>query len=235
VSVPGDTIFFKSLNIKNKVKQLSLIVAMESERQAVMQLLGGKECGPVGNCYVRLHQSGIGKVNAAIATLNIIRREHPDYVLSTGVAGGIDNKLQVMDVVAGSETCYHDVWCGPGNDKGQVQGLPTRYQGDASLLADAKRLDLRCGLICTGDQFITDRSSLNKIKDDFPDGLAVDMESAAIAQTCYLNEVPFMSLRIVSDTPGNTPDHMAQYKDFWATLSQKSFLTLRNFLEQIEA
>ncbi len=59
------------------------------------------------------------------------------------------------------------------------------------------------------------------------------MESAAIAQVCYLKEVPFMSLRIVSDTPGATPDHFAQYMDFWKELSERSFGNLKAILERM--
>lgn len=213
--------------------RLSLVVAMDSEYHAVMELLGGNVHGRVGRCEVSLHRSGIGKVNAALTTQQIVWQEHPDGVLSTGVAGGIDESLRVMDVVAGSATCYHDVWCGPDNERGQVQGLPARFPGDAHMLAVASAAGLRCGLICTGDQFVTDHAALQTIKKAFPKGLAVDMESAAIAQTCFLLQLPFMSLRIVSDTPGNTPDHAAQYKDFWTSLSHKSFLVLKTFLEQL--
>ncbi len=213
--------------------RLSVIVAMDKELHAAEQLLSGDRCGMVGNCKVSLHKSGIGKVNAALSAYRIIDQEHPDCLLSTGVCGGIDSSLQVTDVLAGSATCYHDVWCGEGNEKGQVQGLPTRFFGDARLLQVAESMGLRKGLICTGDQFITDRKAMDKIKADFPEGMGVDMESAAIAQTCYLMQVPFMALRIVSDTPGNTPDHMAQYEDFWATMSEKSFLMLKEFLERL--
>lgn len=211
--------------------KLALIVAMENERQAVMQLLGGREHGKVGRNEVSLYKSGIGKVNAALGADDIIRREHPDAILSTGVAGGIDESLQVMDVVAGSETCYHDVWCGEGNEPGQVQGLPARYAADAQLLKAAEKMTLHRGLICTGDQFVTSRKELDRIKAAFPKGLAVDMESAAIAQTCYLRKMPFMTLRIISDTPGNTDDHLQQYANFWKEMSDKSFRTLQCFLE----
>ncbi len=213
--------------------RLSVIVAMDSELRAAEQLLGGSSRGLLGGCEVSLHKSGIGKVNAALTACRIIGQEQPDAVLSTGVCGGIDSCLQVTDVLVGSATCYHDVWCGEGNAKGQVQGLPARYVGDTRLLQVATAMGLRTGLICTGDQFITDRVALDAIKADFPDGMGVDMESAAIAQTCYLMQVPFMALRIVSDTPGNTPDHTAQYKDFWATMSEKSFRVLKEFLERL--
>ena len=89
------------------------------------------------------------------------------------------------------------------------------------------------GLICTGDQFISDLATLQGIKRNFPDGKAVDMESAAIAQVCYAKQVPFMSLRIVSDTPGMEPDNTTQYLDFFAEAPKKTFAVLRQLIEMI--
>ena len=95
-----------------------------------------------------------------------------------------------MDVVASRQIVYHDVWCGEGNAYGQIQGLPTFFDGNETLYDCALSLDtetaIHGGLICSGDKFITDRSELETIKGNFPEGLAVDMESAAIAQVCYL-------------------------------------------------
>lgn len=70
-------------------------------------------------------QCGIGKVNAAAGAVELIRNFEPDCIISTGVAGGIDSCLKVMDVVASRQIVYHDVWCGEGNAYGQIQGLPT--------------------------------------------------------------------------------------------------------------
>ncbi len=67
---------------------------------------------------------GIGKVNAAAGTVELIRTFQPDGVISTGVAGGIDSCLKIMDVVVSRQVVYHDVWCGEGNMYGQIQGLP---------------------------------------------------------------------------------------------------------------
>lgn len=209
-----------------------MIVALEKERRQMETLLCGTR-GVVKKNEVLVSESGIGKVNAALITAELIRKEMPDVIINTGVAGGIDADLHAMDVVAGYETCYHDVWCGDGNEKGQIQGLPARFSGDAHLLSVAHNIGLCCGLICTGDQFITNRELLNKIKADFPEGLAVDMESAAIAQTCYLLHVPFLSLRIISDTPGNTEDHTKQYNDFWKQMGDTSFRIIKTFLEAL--
>ena len=183
-----------------------------------------------------LMESGIGKVNAAVGAVELIRHCHPDALVNTGVAGGIDCSLDVMDVVVGTRVAYHDVDCGPESEHGQVQGLPLYYEADAGLLKAA--LDLHAesrvmgGLICSGDQFITDRAQLDAIKQRYPDGMAVDMESGALAQVCYLYGVPFLSFRIISDTPG-ADHHFDQYQNFWGTMADRSFGVTKALLESI--
>ena len=88
---------------------------------------------------------------------------------------------------------------------------------------------IHAGLICTGDQFVTDHATLSRIKQQFPDGLAVDMESAAIAQVCYLQGIPFVSFRVISDTPG-ADGHQQQYENFWQEMADRSFGVTRDFL-----
>ena len=152
------------------------------------------------------------------------------------LAGGIDAQLDVMDVVIGREVCYHDVYCGDDCDPGQVQGLPKFFEGDKRLVSIASSLeaDVRIvpGLICTGDQFITNRDELDVIKGKHPQGLAVDMESGAIAHVCHLWNVPFLSFRIISDTPG-VEEHFDQYLNFWDTMADKSFAVTKEFLSKI--
>ena len=86
---------------------------------------------------------------------------------------------------------------------------------------------------CTGDQFISRYDDLKKIIDNFPQGLAVDMESNAIAQVCYMYDTPFVSLRIVSDTPGIN-DHEQSYLNFWEEAPKTSFNAVRQRLENIK-
>lgn len=218
--------------------KIGIIIAMDIEFQRMVEILGGDVRGRVGENEVVLCHSGIGKVNAALGTMEFILKEHPDCILSTGLAGGLDADLRVRDIILASETCYHDVWCGEGNELGQVQGLPARYAANETLLQTGMRLKemeqyssrLKKGLLCTGDQFITNREKQRGIKDLFPAALAVDMESAAIAQTCYKANVPFLSIRIISDTPGFTDDHQQQWQDFLAGLCHSSFQFIRLFL-----
>ena len=227
---------------------IGILTAMQSEHDLLAALIENKTTtiinefsylhGTMGNHQIILMQCGIGKVNATIGTTELIRNYAPQCIISTGVAGGIDECLGVMDVVVSKQTVYHDVWCGMGCEHGQIQGFPTFFDGDEKLVNAAASLNgkqptkIHCGLICTGDQFITSREELNTIKKNFPDGLAVDMESCAIAHTCYIYNVPFVSFRIISDTPG-VKEHIQQYEDFWGEMASRSFQVTKHFLEAI--
>lgn len=232
---------------------IGVISAMQSEHAQLAARLQEKEevkagrmtfvKGRVGDNEVVLAQSGIGKVNAALGAAALIAYFCPEVVVSTGVAGGIDEVLDVTDVVVSTRLAYHDVWCGDGNAYGQIQGLPLYFESPQALVQQALALNgtgllqsrVHGGLICTGDQFISDREALQSIKGHFPEALAVDMESAAIAQTCHLSGVPFVSFRIISDTPGAHEENFAQYLDFWKTMADRSFHTTWAFLEAIQA
>ena len=229
--------------------KIGIITAMSMEHEQVVRLLNEKKeytggpfsftVGEAGGNTLILMQCGIGKVNAAAGAVELISRFQPDCIVSTGVAGGIDSCLKVMDVVASSHIVYHDVWCGEGNEYGQVQGLPTFFTGNETLLQCANSLTpategmtIHNGLICSGDKFITDRAELDYIKGRFPEGLAVDMESGAIAQVCHLYQVPFISFRIISDTPG-ADEHWQQYTNFWETVAERSFGITHQFLHAL--
>lgn len=228
--------------------KIGIIAAMSSEYKQVAQLLEDKKEytegiyeyteGRIKNNTIVLTKCGIGKVNAAAGAVELIHTFAPDCIISTGVAGGIDKCLKVMDVVASQQIVYHDVWCGEGNAYGQIQGLPTFFKGNPTLFECAISLDtdtsIHGGLICSGDKFITDREELNAIKSQFPEGLAVDMESGAIAQVCYIYKVPFISFRIISDTPG-AENHWEQYTNFWGEMADRSFGVTKAFLESLPA
>ena len=230
--------------------KIGVLTAMTSEFEQLAGLLNGaEECvsngfkylaGTLGDNEIVLRQCGIGKVNAALGTAELVRSFSPDAIVSTGVAGGIDECLGVMDVVVSSSIVYHDVWCGMGCEYGQVQGMPTVFPAAGNLWNKAVALNdcpenntrIHAGLICTGDQFITNREELDKIKSNFPAGLAVDMESAAIAQTCHIYNVPFVSFRIISDTPG-VDKHIEQYENFWGEMADRSFGVTKRFLSSL--
>lgn len=219
-------------------KKIIIIVAMQQEYELMRHILqntseqNGTMQGTVGNHNVMLLQCGIGKVDAAVRTTESIASFRPDAIINSGVAGGLGKGINVGHVVIGTEYVYHDVWCGSGV-WGQVQGFPERFVADKHLLAAAKAIQtehVHFGLICTGDQFICNVAMIESIRAHFAEGLAVDMESCAIAQVCHMHQIPFLSLRVISDTPGMEHDNTAQYNDFWKVAPKTTFEILRQIL-----
>ncbi len=220
--------------------KIGIIVAMDKELQQLQHLFS--------DGHVIVQKCGIGKVNAALGAQRMINEYHPDVIISSGCAGGNGDDIQVKDVIVGAEVCYHDVYCGTAIDNstqyGQIQGLPPRYQADPALLQKAlllrkieggeqrTELTLHAGLIVTGDWFVDTKEKMRDIISHFPDAKAVDMESCAIAQTCHINHVPFISFRVISDIPLRDTD-ASQYHNFWETVAENSFQVTRTFIESL--
>ena len=213
--------------------KIGIIVAMDKELQQLRHLFDSE--------HVRVEKCGIGKVNAALGAQRMINEFQPDCIISSGCAGGNGDDINLQDVVVSTELTYHDVYCGTAVDNdtrfGQVQGLPARYKADKMLLDKAlgmksDKLGIHPGLIVTGDWFVDNPDKMQEIIEIFPEAKAVDMESCAIAQTCYLNQVPFISFRVISDIPLRDTD-AAMYHDFWNTLAEHSFQITKNFVESI--
>ena len=215
--------------------KIGIIVAMDKELRQLKQVFAGSE--------VLVEKCGIGKVNAALGAQRMINEFHPDCIISSGCAGGNGDDINIQDIIVSSELCYHDVYCGKAIDDttvyGQVQGLPVRFQADPELLDKAmqlsvtnSQLSIHKGLIVTGDWFVDTKDKMREIIAHFPEAKAVDMESCAIAQTCYINKVPFISFRVISDIPLRDTD-ASQYHNFWDTVAENSFQTTRAFVESL--
>ncbi len=208
--------------------KIGIIVAMDKELHQLQQLFND------GNVLVQ--KCGIGKVNAALGAQRMINEFHPDCIISSGCAGGNGDDINVQDVVVSSELCYHDVYCGRAIDDstvyGQVQGMPARFKPDADMLQKAIKTGVKPGLIVTGDWFVDSKEKMREIINHFPEAKAVDMESCAIAQTCYINKVPFISFRVISDIPLRDTN-ASQYHNFWDTIAEHSFQITKTFVESL--
>jgi len=215
-------------------KELELLLPLLHDAQ-VRDADGMKlHCGTMGSHQVAVMQCGIGKVNAAMGALTLINVFHPDRVINSGVAGGADTSVHVLDVVAGEQVAYHDVWCGPESTQGQIQGLPLYFEGDELLLSALPASEtVHRGLICSGDQFVDTVEQVQRIKEAFPAALALDMESAAIAHVCQVRGVPFLSLRVISDSPGASHDNTRQYLDFWSDAPRETFELLKQMIAHL--
>ena len=227
------------------IMKIGIIVAMGKELKLLLPLIENHSVitlndiafhtGKIGGHNVTAMQCGIGKVNAAIGALTMIENFHPDLVINTGVAGGAGGGAGILDVVVGDRVAYHDVWCGPGTEWGDAAGCPRYFTSVPEISAlpclnDNPRI--KHGLICSGDIFVSKVEEVERIKSVHPDVMAVDMESASIAHVCYLKNVMFFCVRVISDTPGGE-DNIAQYETFWDDAPKHTFEALKMVVTSI--
>lgn len=159
------------------------------------------------NKEVVIVQSGIGKVNAAIAAVCLLQDFQCEALINTGSAGGIGKGLSIGDVVFSTELSYFDADARVfGYQLGQIPQMPLFYKASLELREAAVEaahkvgLTTKEGLIVTGDSFVSGGSVMEDIHTHFPDALVVEMEGAAVAQTSWRFDVPFLIVRAVSDT-----------------------------------
>jgi adenosylhomocysteine nucleosidase len=190
-------------------------------------LLEGKE--------VVLLRCGISKVNAAVGCALMIARYSPALVINTGSAGGVDPTLTFGDAIISDGLVQHDVDVTAfGYSPGQVPGMPPVFPvgDDLITLAETAVDELKAegrlprdfnhvrGLIGTGDVFMHNDELIQSIKKLFPSIRAVEMEGAAIAQTCYLFSIPSLIIRAVSDIAGK--ESPVKFDEFLPVASKHS-------------
>lgn len=224
--------------------RILILAAMDKELNLLINLLDDikeKEIqgikaysGKLGTKDILIAKCGIGKVNSALNSLKLIEEFRPELLINSGVAGGAG--LPIGTVLIADSVAYHDVWCGPGTNYGQADGMPLYMKPEEEILKIADSLhkdsNLCLGLICSGDKFISTPQEISFIRSKFPEVKAVDMESASIAQTCIMTSTPFAIIRVVSDTPGEG-ENISQYKDFWNNAPEKTFDVLKQILGRI--
>ena len=153
-------------------------------------------------------RSGIGKVNAAVCTQILADRFAVGAVINTGVAGSLDARIDIGDFVLSTDVMHHDVDAvlfgyAPGEvpQLGQVSFEADRTLADAAEAACRKVMPEHSvwrGRVVSGDQFIVSREKKNQISETFG-GMCTEMEGAAIAQAAWLNGLPFLIVRAISD------------------------------------
>ncbi len=198
--------------------KIGIIGAMEVEVETLKKTMDVKRTvkkasmeffeGTIGNTEVVVVRSGIAKVNAGVCVQILVDVFEVTHVINTGAAGSLDARINIGDIVLSIDACYHDVDVTIfGYKKGEVPQLGVAsFEADASLREKAKAaikvaapdLGIFEGRVCSGDQFISSQEVKDRIKEDF-DGMCTEMEGAGIAQACYLNNVPFLIIRAISD------------------------------------
>jgi adenosylhomocysteine nucleosidase len=200
--------------------KIAVIGAMDEEVNIIKDQLENQHSTVIAGCEfttgfisgteVILLKSGIGKVNAAVATTLLNQLYEPDYVINTGSAGGFHTNLNVGDVVISTEIRHHDVDVTVFDyEYGQVPQMPAFFEPNAKLVEIAAKcaeqatdVQVVKGLIASGDSFMSDPARVEDVRSKFPDLYAAEMEAAAIAQVCYQFDVPFVVIRSLSDIAG---------------------------------
>lgn len=197
--------------------------------------------GQINGQDVVLVQSGIGKVAATIATTLVIEKFNPSYVINTGSAGGFDSELKVGDIAIADEVVHHDVDVTAFNyEFGQVPGMPARFTADNRLIEVIKScigeldgITSKVGLVATGDSFMCDPARIDATRQQFPAMLAVEMEGAAIAQTCHQLNTPFAVIRSLSDIAGK--ESPMSFDAYLEVASKNSSALVINVLTKLAA
>ncbi len=196
---------------------IGIIGAMQPEVEAIIAALSDCESetvsgitfhtGVIEGKRVAVARCGIGKVFAALCAEIMILKYSPELIVNTGVGGALASGLTTGDIVIAHSLCQHDMDTSAiGDPKGLVSGINVIYfESDSRaceiLLGAAKDLGLnaRLGRIASGDKFIASKEDKLRIVADFSAD-ACEMEGCAVAQTAYVNGIPFAVVRAISDS-----------------------------------
>ena len=197
---------------------IGIIGAMEEEVAALKEKMEIKEVlkkasmefykGTLQGKEVVVVRSGIGKVNAGLCTQILADVFDAQMVINTGIAGSLDARIDIGDIVISTEALQHDMDATQfGYPLGQIPRMETlAFPADEKMISLAKaacekvnpEIKVFTGRVVTGDQFVASKEVKDRIKTNF-DGLCTEMEGAAIAQAAWLNEIPFVIIRAISD------------------------------------
>ncbi len=202
------------------MKYIGIVVAMDEEMQEILKLMESTETkqvydlkfiiGKIKNKNCVIVKSGVGKVNAARTTQILIDNFELEFVINTGVAGAINHLLNIGDVVIAKHVVQHDFDITAfGHSKGYITGVGEKIICNRELVEEFEKMlknieeriyNIKIGIVASGDIFCTQIDMKNKINAKF-NADVVDMECASVGQVCYLDNIPFISVRCISDIP----------------------------------
>ena len=228
--------------------KVGIIGAMEEEVTLLRDKIENRQTQNIAGCEiytgtlngteVALLKSGIGKVAAAMGATLLLERCKPDVIINTGSAGGLAPTLKVGDIVVSDEARYHDADVTAfGYELGQLPGCPAGLKADDQLVAAAEaciaQLNLNAvrGLIVSGDAFINGSENLAKIRHNFPQAIAVEMEATAIAHVCHNMGVPFVVVRAISDV-ADQESHLS-FDEFLVVAAKQSSLMVETLVQNL--
>lgn len=217
-------------NLKEAMSEVTV------ENRAGMEFCQGRLKG--GDVVVV--RSGIGKVNAAICSQILVDRYHVTAIINTGIAGSLRNEINIGDIVLSKDTLQHDMDAtGFGYPLGVIPQMDNSvFEGDAHMIQVAEEccarvipeIGVHVGRVVSGDQFVSDIVKKAWLTETFQ-GYCTEMEGAAIAQTAYLNHIPFLIIRAISDKADDSAE--MQYEVFEAKAIEHSVKLVMALVEKL--
>ncbi len=197
--------------------------------------------GTLNSREVVVVRSGIGKVNAAVCSQILADRFHVKVIINTGIAGSLRNEINIGDIVLSEDTLQHDMDAtGFGYALGQIPQMENSiFKGDSRIIEAAKEcckkvvpdIGVHVGRIVSGDQFVSDKEKKSWLIKTF-EGYCTEMEGAAIAQTAYLNKIPFLIIRAISDKADDSAK--MNYEEFEAKAIEHSVQLVKELVQKLD-
>ena len=221
-----------------EVEQLkeAMVVDNKKEKAGMVFFSGSLE-----GRQVTIVRSGIGKVNAAVCAQILVDDFSVSYIVNTGIAGSLKAEIDIADVVISEDVLHHDVDAtGFGYPKGQIPRMETlAFTAEKKLIEAAQKacaeavpdIGVHVGRVVSGDQFISDKGRKAEIVEHFK-GYCTEMEGAAIAQVAYLNKVPFVVIRTISDKADDSAS--VDYPTFEKKAIANSVKIIKTFVRETE-
>ncbi|MCI5774361.1 MAG: 5'-methylthioadenosine/adenosylhomocysteine nucleosidase [Erysipelotrichaceae bacterium] len=224
---------------------IAIIGAMEEEVKAILELT--TECkqkiihgidfyeAKLAQRDVVIMRSGVAKCAATLSTTILFEHYDIEGVINIGTAGGLDDTMQVLDVVVSTHVCNYDLDV-PGWDK-DIHNPKVSFKANEAYVKKALEIigedeHVHVGLVATGDTFVHEPWQIKRIKDAYPAALCAEMEGSAIGQVCQHYQKPFVIIRSLSDvcTQGNS---VISFEEYLAKASVRSAMWTQQFVASI--
>ena len=230
------------------MKTFGIIAAMQEEMQEIEKIMQYKENiklynlniikGKINEYNIVLVEAGVGTVNAGRVTQILIDNFKIDAIINVGSAGSATDELNIGDIVIGKKLVQHDFDITAfGHQKGYISNVGQFIESDDKLVLKMKQtiekiekdeFKIKIGTIASGDIFCTESKMREKIRNKF-NADAIEMEGAAIAQVCKLDEIPFIVIRSISDKPNGKNE--ITFEQFLEKASKRCAEIIKVFFE----